>query len=60
MKRVILNRLLDPEQGAPFEMRAALRTKLGMSPETAPAPSTNAPPESVTSQSSSGEGSVAH
>jgi hypothetical protein len=48
MKQVILNRLLDPEQGAPFEMRAALRTKLGMPPETAP--STNAPPQGASNQ----------
>ena len=43
--REILNRFLNPEQGTPFEVRAVLRTKLGLAPETAPPPvTTNAPP----------------
>jgi hypothetical protein len=33
-----LNRLLDPEHGLAPEVRAALRTRLGMPAETAPAP----------------------
>jgi hypothetical protein len=41
----ILNRLLNPEQGMPFEARAILRTKLRLPPESAPSPATtNAPP----------------
>jgi hypothetical protein len=41
----ILNRLLNPEQGMPFEARAILRTKLRLPPESAPTPATtNAPP----------------
>jgi hypothetical protein len=42
--REMLDRLLDPKEGAPYEMRAALRYKLGQSPE---APATNAPPPKV-------------
>jgi hypothetical protein len=43
-KRLVLGRLLDSEHGAPLEMRAALRSRLGMEPEVAPAPAaTNAP-----------------
>ena len=42
------NRLLDPQHGLPFEMRARLRSRLGLGPETAPQPNpasdTNAPP----------------
>jgi hypothetical protein len=33
--RVILDRLLDPEHGAPFEVRAVLRTKLQLPAESA-------------------------
>jgi hypothetical protein len=43
----IRTRLLDPNEGMPFEMRAALRSRLGLSAEEAPPPSpatTNAPP----------------
>jgi hypothetical protein len=44
----VLKRLLDPREGIPFEMRAILRSKLGMGPEAAtppPAPApTDAPP----------------
>jgi hypothetical protein len=48
IKKVILDRLLDPENGFPFEMRAVLRTKLRMPAESAPAPApTNAPPASA-------------
>ena len=43
--REILNRILDPVQGAPFEVRARLRTSLGLSVEPSVAsPATNAPP----------------
>jgi hypothetical protein len=49
--RSVLNRLLDPENGYPPEMRALLRTKLRMPAESEPAPaeksSTNAAPPSV-------------
>ena len=45
--RMVLNRLLDTQQGMPFAMRAVLRTQLGMPPETNAPPaandSTNAP-----------------
>ncbi|MBI3853839.1 MAG: hypothetical protein HY298_26740 [Verrucomicrobia bacterium] len=45
IKKIVLDRLLDPENGFPFEMRAVLRTKLRMPAESAPAPATtNAPP----------------
>jgi hypothetical protein len=49
--REILLRFLDPEEGAPFEVRATLRSKLGQPPE-APIPpaSTNAPPASSSSK----------
>lgn len=41
----IRDRVLDPQEGAPYEVRAALRYKLGMDPEPPPtAASTNAPP----------------
>lgn len=53
IQRDVLNRMLDPQNGLPFQMRATLRTKLGMSAETevpaAPA-STNAPSERVSSR----------
>jgi hypothetical protein len=49
--REILNRILDPEQGAVFEVRAILRSKLGLPGETsAPAPSTNAPPQGTSAR----------
>ncbi|MCU0785175.1 MAG: hypothetical protein MUF81_14230 [Verrucomicrobia bacterium] len=45
IEKETLGRLLDPEHGMPFEMRAGLRAKLGMPPESAPVPAaTNAPP----------------
>jgi hypothetical protein len=41
----IRGRILDPAEGAPFEVRAAIRSKLGLEPEAAPTASgTNAPP----------------
>ena len=44
-EKEIRARLLDPEKGMPFEARDILRTKLGLPPESAPAPATtNAPP----------------
>ena len=50
--REILRRILDPENGAPFEFRALLRTKLGMPAESAtpPATTTNSPPEKLSSK----------
>jgi hypothetical protein len=49
-----LGRLLDPERGMPFEMRAALRTKLRLPVETAPvAATTNAPPVATTTNAPS-------
>ncbi len=46
MDREIFNRMLDPDEGVPAEMRAVLRSLSGMPPEPAPeaAPGTNAPP----------------
>ncbi len=45
----VLRRVLDPETGASPEIRAILRSKLGLGaeemPGPAPAPGTNAPPE---------------
>jgi hypothetical protein len=41
LKRAVLDRFLDPQQGLPFLARAALRTQLGMPAET------NAPPQTV-------------
>jgi hypothetical protein len=47
--REILNQILDPVRGASPEMRAVLRTKLGLPAETAPAASpTRAPPATTT------------
>jgi hypothetical protein len=49
-EKVIRDRLLDPEEGMPYEYRAVLRAKLGMPPEPPPAETesvpgtTNAPP----------------
>jgi len=48
----IRNRLLDPSEGMPFEMRAALRSRLGLPAEAAPPPSppaTNVPPAATSS-----------
>jgi hypothetical protein len=50
LDRQVLNELLDPKQGMTFAARAALRTQLGMPPETAATPantSTNAAPPVV-------------
>ena len=41
LNRAVLNQLLDPQQGAPYVMRAVIRTQLGMPGET------NAPPMTV-------------
>ena len=44
-EQIILNRLLDPDEGMPFEARAVLRTKLQLPAEGTPLPATtNAPP----------------
>jgi hypothetical protein len=54
--RAMLDRFLDPAEGAPFEVRAVLRTRLGLPPEpaasasTTNAPPVNAPPEKVSSK----------
>jgi hypothetical protein len=51
LNRAVLNQLLDPQKGAPFAMRAVLRTQLEMPAETNASPqlfSTNAPPDSPT------------
>lgn len=47
MAREVRERMLDTERGMPFEMRAVLRTKLRMEPESAPEASTNSLPDSV-------------
>jgi len=45
IKRSVLDRLLDPQGRTPPEVRAVLRTKLGLGPESlVPAAITNAPP----------------
>jgi hypothetical protein len=47
----IRGRLLDPAEGVPVEMRAAIRYKLGLDPEPPQASSdTNAPPQKVSSK----------
>ena len=49
-EKVIRDRMLDPEQGLPYEYRVALRSRLGLPPEPPPAETgsagatTNAPP----------------
>jgi hypothetical protein len=49
--REILDRFLDPNEGAPWEVRAILRTKLGLPAEAAaPAAVTNTPPAKVSSK----------
>jgi len=49
IEKEILGRMLDPDEGMPFGMRAALRSKLGLPPESANAPAaTNAPPALTT------------
>ena len=52
IQRDVLNRLLDPAQDLiPFEMRDALRTKLGMGPEPATTPAaTNSVPQKLSSK----------
>lgn len=46
MKRDVVTRLLDPQEGLPFEMRKVLRERQGMAPEPPPpATSTNSVPE---------------
>ena len=57
----VLSRMLDPERGVPPQVRAVLRSKLAMPPESAapapsdaatpkaPAPATNAPPNKISS-----------
>lgn len=51
IKQDVTRQLLDPETGMPPEMRAVLRTKLGLGPEPPPTPgTTNAAPEKVSSR----------
>jgi len=50
IKRDVLGRLLDPEQGMPAEMRAALRAKLPKGSAPSPPVTTNALPERVSSR----------
>ena len=51
IQRVVQNRMLDPQNGVIPEMRAVLRTKLGLGPEPpSAATGTNAVPESVSSK----------
>lgn len=51
VKRDVLNRMLDPENGVPQEMRAVLRTKLGMGSEpVTPPATTNSVPEKLSSK----------
>jgi hypothetical protein len=40
INRSVLNRILDPQQGAPYAMRAVIRSQLGMPGETNAAPAT--------------------
>jgi hypothetical protein len=51
IKRDVTNRMLDPQEGVPEEMRKVLRVKLGL-PEEAPQPpgATNAAPDKVSSR----------
>jgi hypothetical protein len=46
INRRVLNRLLDPQQGMPFDARAVLRTQLQLPPESV---ATNAAPATITS-----------
>jgi len=49
--REVLGRMLDTQQGVPPALRAVLRTKLRMAPEsTAPPATTNAPPAKLSSR----------
>jgi hypothetical protein len=50
LKQGVVDRLLNPQEGWPPELRAALRQKLGLGPEAVPAGSTNAPPPAAASR----------
>jgi hypothetical protein len=51
IQKEVVNRMLDPQRGAPPEMRAVLRTKLNLGPEPqAPVGETNAVPEKLSSK----------
>jgi hypothetical protein len=51
IQREVVSRILDPQNGAPPEMRAVLRTKLNLGPEPPSATSqTNSVPESASSK----------
>ena len=47
LKKVVLDQLLDPEVGLEEQLRAQLRTQLGLSAPTADPAVTNAPPAAV-------------
>ena len=50
INREVLTRMLNPEHGVPVQVRAILRSKLGMPAEsTVPSATTNAPPAKVSS-----------
>jgi hypothetical protein len=63
-EKVIRDRMLDPEQGLPYEYRVVLRAKLGLPPEPPPAETspagtaTNAPPSVSTSAPASRSSNV--
>ncbi|MGA2279386.1 MAG: hypothetical protein ABSG80_03680 [Verrucomicrobiota bacterium] len=50
LNRAVLNQLLDPQQGAPYPMRAVIRSQLGMPGET------NAPPAATVSSNAPAAG----
>jgi len=52
IEREVVDRVLDPNEGWPFEVRAVLRANRGMPPENPPAATpTNAPPATTTNAS---------
>ena len=59
LNRAVLNQLLDPQQGAPYAMRAVIRTQLGMPGETNMPPmtvSTNTPAAATVSSNAPAAG----
>ena len=60
LNRAVLNQLLDPQQGAPYAMRAVIRSQLGMPGETNVPPmtaATNAPAAATVSSNAPAAGS---
>jgi hypothetical protein len=57
LNRIVLNQLLDPQQGLPYALRAVLRTQLGMPAEAnappPPATATNLPPPAASTNTNS-------